>query len=326
LRNTVPVIPSIRTHRQERPYGFPKNFLVAMKIGYPCINRSIGCRSARTFRLGSYTDERLRSTIAGNLSCLYKILEWNTRQSLLFFRISSDLVPFASHPVCTLPWQELFRNEFAEIGDFIRQEHIRISMHPDQFIILNAQDPGIVTRSIAELSYHAHVLDLMGLDLTAKIQLHIGGIYGDKEGSMNRFSEQYHELDYKIRRRLVIENDEKHYSAADCLRIQKNTEVPVLFDFFHHTCNNLGERLPDILSATGMSWRARDGLPMVDYSSQHPDKRPGSHADHLDTRHFRKFLETSIPADFDLMLEIKDKEQSALIAKEIALQDSRFGQ
>jgi UV DNA damage endonuclease len=295
-----------------------------MKIGYPCINRGIGCSSGHTLRLRSYSGERLRSTISDNLACLHKILEWNVNQSLLFFRISSDLVPFASHPVCTLPWQELFREAFLKIGDIIRSGHIRISMHPDQFIILNALDPGIVTRSIAELSYHAEVLDLMDLDATAKIQLHVGGLYGDKEESMNRFVDQYRRLDLKIRRRLVIENDEKCYSAHDCLYIHKLTGVPVLFDFFHHTCNNQGEPLPDIILATGRTWRNRDGLAMIDYSSQHPSKRPGSHADHIDPGHFHRFLDSSKPVDFDLMLEIKDKEQSALIAREIAKKDPRF--
>jgi UV DNA damage endonuclease len=295
-----------------------------MRIGYPCINRSIGCKGDRTFRLGSYSDERLRSTVAGNLACLKQILEWNADQGLLFFRISSDLVPFASHPVCTLPWQDLFSGEFLEIGYIIRRERIRISMHPDQFIVLNALDPAIVRRSRAELSYHAEVLDLMGLDLSAKIQLHIGGLYGDKEASMKRFVDQFLLLDQEVCRHLVIEHDEKRYSAVDCLKIHQRTGVPVVFDLFHHTCFNHGEQVPEIISAVGETWTAEDGIPMVDYSSQHPSKRPGSHADHIDPGNFRKFLENSKPFDFDLMLEIKDKEESALIAAGIARHDPRF--
>jgi UV DNA damage endonuclease len=295
-----------------------------MRIGYPCINRSIGCRGDRTFRLASYSDERFRSSVEGNLACLKRILTWNADYGFLFFRISSDLIPFASHPVCRVPWQDLFRREFSEIGDFIRREQIRISMHPDQFIILNTPDPAIVRRSVAELSYHAEVLDLMGLDRSAKIQLHIGGLYGNREEGMKRFVEQYNRLNHQIRRRLVIEHDENRYSASDCLKIHKITGVPVVFDLFHHTCFNHGEQVPEIIYAAGETWAAGDGLPMVDYSSQHPLKRTGSHADHIDPDHFSEFLEISKPFDFDLMLEIKDKEESAIIAKGIAQRDPRF--
>jgi UV DNA damage endonuclease len=295
-----------------------------MRIGYPCINRSIGCRGDRTFRLGSYTDERFRSTVEGNLSCLKQILTWNAEQGLLFFRISSDLIPFASHPICTVPWQDLYSRDLSGIGDVVREEGIRISMHPDQFIILNALDPGIVRRSMDELVYHAEVLDLMGLDRSAKIQIHIGGVYGDREMSMNRFADQYENLSQKIRRRLVIENDERRYSADDCLKIHQVTGIPVIFDLFHHSCLNHGEPVPDIISAIGDTWAEKDGLPMVDYSSQHPSKRPGAHAEHIDSDHFRRFLKISKPLDFDLMLEIKDKEESALVAREIARYDTRF--
>jgi UV DNA damage endonuclease len=122
----------------------------------------------------------------------------------------------------------------------------------------------------------------------------------------------------------VIENDERRYSADDCLKIHQVTGIPVIFDLFHHSCLNHGEPVPDIISAIGDTWAEKDGLPMVDYSSQHPSKRPGAHAEHIDSDHFRRFLKISKPLDFDLMLEIKDKEESALVAREIARYDTRF--
>ena len=83
-----------------------------MRIGYPCINRSIGCAASRSFRLSSYTDNRLRDTVRENLTCLAKILAYNEKHHLLFFRVTSDLVPFASHPVCTFRWQKYFSDVF----------------------------------------------------------------------------------------------------------------------------------------------------------------------------------------------------------------------
>lgn len=295
-----------------------------MRIGYPCINRSIGCSANKTFRLASYSEERLIETVRSNLACLQRILAWNAEHDILFFRITSDMVPFASHPVCTFPWQEHFRNELAEIGAFIRKTGTRISMHPDQFIVLNAPDKDVVARSIAELAYHAGVLDAMGLDTTAKIQLHVGGVYGEKVASIARFIRVYESLDPAIRRRLVVENDDQRFTAADCLKIHEETGIPVLFDVFHHTCNNAGDVMEESLHLTGETWEKSDGIPMVDYSSQHPDKRTGSHAEHIDPADFSVFLERSRPFDLDIMLEIKDKERSALIAGDLAANDPRF--
>ncbi|MEO0080023.1 MAG: UV DNA damage repair endonuclease UvsE, partial [candidate division WOR-3 bacterium] len=98
-----------------------------MRIGYPCINLSLECRGTRTFRLRSYSAQRLKATLASNLACLQETIEWNIRHNLLFFRISSDLVPFASHPVCRFPWQRVFQHEFRIIGDRIKNAGMRIS-------------------------------------------------------------------------------------------------------------------------------------------------------------------------------------------------------
>jgi UV DNA damage endonuclease len=295
-----------------------------MKIGYPCINRSIGCSGNRTFRLASYSEQRFLSTVSSNIACLEKILLWNRDHEILFFRITSDLVPFASHPVCKFPWQEHFSNELAAIGDFIKKSGMRISMHPDQFIILNSPDPNIVERSIAELIYHAELLDLMGLDSTVKIQLHVGGVYGNAGESISRFIRVYHRLDPTIRRRLVVENDDRRFTASDCLDIHEKTKIPVLFDVFHHSCKNNGESVGELIQQISETWKHRDGTMMVDYSSQHPEKRAGGHADRIDPDDFLHFLSVSQPSDMDIMLEIKDKETSALIAVSLARTDSRF--
>jgi UV DNA damage endonuclease len=295
-----------------------------MRIGYPCINRSIGCTASRTFRLASYTEERLKETVKVNLACLKKILQYNHEHGLLFFRITSDLVPFASHTICSFAWQDHFAEELKGIGQYIRQHGFRISMHPDQFVLLNAPDKGVFQRSIADLVYQTQVLDLMGLDRTAKVQIHVGGAYGDKTVSIDRFVNRYELLDPVIRQRLVIENDERLYTICDCLTIHERTGIPVIADSFHHSLLNNGERFFDLLTPVSETWKAHDGIPMVDYSSQEPGKRTGAHAEHIVPEDFRQFLSETRVADFDIMLEIKDKEKSALTALDIAQHDPRL--
>ena len=127
-----------------------------------------------------------------------------------------------------------------------------------------------------------------------------------------------------VRKRLVIENDERLYSVSDCLAIHERTGIPVLLDAFHHSVNNEHEQIPDLLGPVQASWKKHDGIPLVDYSSQQPGRRAGAHAESIDPEDFRSFLNASIRFDLDIMLEIKDKEKSALSALSIAQNDPRL--
>ena len=190
-------------------------------------------------------------------------------------------------------------------------------MHPDQFVIINALDPDIVRRSILELQYHCDVLDAMGLDQTAKVQIHVGGVYGDKEKSIQRFIRQYKKLPASIKKRLAIENDDRSYSLRDCLRISDKTGIPVIFDVFHHSCLNNNEPVRGAIVKTQKTWKKKDGILMTDYSSQKKGARKGTHTEHIEINLFKKFLNQARGLDFDIMLEIKDKEKSALKAVEM---------
>jgi len=258
--------------------------------------------------------------VQNNLNCLAKILRYNVKNELLFFRISSDIVPFASHPVCTYDWVGHFSKELKRIGRFIRKNDIRISMHPDQFVLLNARKADVVQRSVKELEYHCALLDEMNLDRTAKIQLHVGGVYGDKGKAMERFVDRYHTLSPYLKRRLIVENDDRLFSLKDCLSLHGKVGIPVLFDSFHHQCLNQGETVGQGLAMAAETWQKDDGVPMVDYSSQQRGHRLGTHASTIDVSHFTQVLSETHGLDFDIMLEIKDKEKSALKALKVLKQ------
>ena len=289
-----------------------------MRIGYPCVNYIIGCRANRTFRLRSYSDRYLKETVESNLSCLYRILKYNVQYQLFFFRIGSELVPFASHPICQFDWPEYFQAQFKEIGLFIRQNNLRISMHPDQFTLINAMDESIFQRSLKELNYHVRLFECLNLDSTAKIQIHVGGVYGNKPASIQRFIRRYHQMDERLKRCLVIENDDNNYSVKECLAIHKKTGIPVVLDVFHHQLYNHGESLTAVFDSVRETWAGNHGPMIIDYSSQQPGSRKGAHAAIIDEEDFRRFIRTTGHYDFDLMLEIKDKESSAVRAVKIA--------
>ena len=293
-----------------------------MRIGYPCINMTIKNPYPSTFRLKSYSEKRFNETVKNNLNHLLSILNFNIRNSIYFFRISSDIIPFASHPICDIEWNETFKADLKEIGDFINKNNIRVSMHPDQFVVLNSKNECVIKNSIRELQYHCTLLDSMRLPSSAKIQIHGGGVYGDKKKSKKDFSNNFSNLlEENLKKRLVIENDDRSYGLNDCLDIQSEISIPIVFDTFHHECLNNGETIQQALSSITKSWNFfKDGNPIIDYSSQSIGERKGKHAKTLDKNHFiymyNEFVKTTKEnkGDLDIMLEIKDKDKSALSA------------
>jgi UV DNA damage endonuclease len=197
-------------------------------------------------------------------------------------------------------------------------------MHPGQYTVLNSPDISVIERSKKELLYHRQVLDALGIDTSAKIQIHIGGVYGNKPASMARFIDVYGSLDQAIRRRLVIENDDLRYTLHDCMKVYERTGIPVLFDTFHHELNSSGENIGNAFSAFTRTWNQEDGIPMVDYSNRDESGVRIKHAESIDIDHFKRLLVQTGRFDFDLMLEIKDKERSALKAIKVANHDKRF--
>jgi UV DNA damage endonuclease len=115
-----------------------------MNIGYPCSNLTIASRAARTFRLASYSPERFVETAHLNIEGLLEILQWNLEQDIRYFRLSSGTIPFASHPVLTIPWQEVFAEELTELGRFIIDNGMRVNVHPGQYNLLNSPKPDVV--------------------------------------------------------------------------------------------------------------------------------------------------------------------------------------
>jgi UV DNA damage endonuclease len=212
------------------------------------------------------------------------------------------------------------RKELLSIGDFIKNHDMRVSMHPDQFTLINSPNEAVLTQSRSELTYHAYFLDSMNLGYDAKIQIHIGGVYGDKKAATSRFIKNYKRLPPTVKNRLVIENDDRLYSLKDCLGIHHATGIPVLLDIFHHQCLNNGETLREAFSLTAPTWQEQDGTPIVDYSLQQEGARKGKHRESINSSDFKSFLKAAHGFSFDLMLEIKDKEKSALKALDILKQ------
>lgn len=283
-----------------------------MSIGYACKIAGEPIGRIRTVRLNRAQESSLRHVIADNLAALEEIILYNALHHIRLFRISSDIIPLASHPSFPFDWREAFRQPLSRIGNLIRSHGIRVSMHPGQYTVLNAESPAVLSQSVSDLTYHHDFLQALEMDDTHKILLHIGGVYRDKPRSIARFIDHLGRLEYSILRKLVIENDEKNYTAEDALDISSHTGLPVVLDVFHHWCNPGRDlALPDLLDRCGKTWSQKDGLQEIHYSQQGGGKR-GSHSVTIQIRPFLAFYRELAGRNLDIMLEVKDKNLSAL--------------
>jgi UV DNA damage endonuclease len=254
-------------------------------------------------------------TIARNLESLQKILDWNVSQGIKLFRVGSSTIPFASHPLFTLNWENVFKDQLAEISRFVQVHQLRLSMHPGQYTVLNSLNPKVIEDSVRELDWQARLINI--LDPTqGLLVLHVGGAYGDKRAAIDRFEENFYKyLNPLIQQRLTLENDDTTFSADDVLPLCQKLDIPMIFDLFHHKCLHTGEDwqdgLAERLELIIDTWKGK--VPKLHLSSQKPGTRT-SHADYIEQQDFDELQDwmERVQTDgvYDVMVEAKLKEKA----------------
>ncbi|MBX4269422.1 UV DNA damage repair endonuclease UvsE [Clostridium estertheticum] len=284
-----------------------------MKIGYACIPLTINERTSRGLTLKKFSKEIFLDVVKQNIIGLKKILENNEKLNIKLFRISSDIVPLGSHSINEIEWYNYFKNELNEIGQFVKKCGMRVSMHPGQYTVLNALKDDIVENAIKDLEYHSKFLDSLGLNSSNKIILHIGGGYGDKNAAVNRFIENFKRLSSSVKNRLVIENDGKIFNIEDVLYVSSKIGIPVIFDNLHHECNHQkDESIKEIMNKVIKTWKEKDGNVKVHYSQQNLQKQVGAHSNTIMVKAFLEYYDEIKEFNPDIMLEVKDKDVSAI--------------
>jgi UV DNA damage endonuclease len=285
-----------------------------MHIGYACQTIGIHSTNFKTCILKNADEANLDKIITYNLDSLDKILDYNISNNIKLFRITSDLIPFGSSPANTLKWWENYKDQFEALGKKAVDNNMRLSMHPGQYTLLNSPNEDVVARSILDLEYHNRILDTMKLNKSNKLILHIGGVYGDKDEAIKRFINTWKCLDRELKDRIILENDDKLYTISDVLYIAEQVDTPVVFDNLHNKINQSIEPLDEIewINRCKKTWKQEDGTQKIHYSDQNSLKKLGSHSDTIDGEAFQSFCHRLGREDIDIMLEVKDKNQSTI--------------
>lgn len=288
-----------------------------VRLGYVAIALNLKkTTSSSTLTYARYTkmDEKerlikLKEVTYSNLEALEKIIQYNIDNQIHFYRITSNLIPLATHPDVGWDFLKYFRSNLQYIGKKIKDSNMRIDAHPDQFNVINSDRESVVESTITNLKVQLDIFDAMEYD--GLMVIHIGGARGGKEEATQRFIENINKFPPRIKERLIFENDDKTYTTKEVLDICKQIKSPMVLDIHHHNCNNQGECVGDFIKDIFDTWNDSKFIPKVHFSSPREFENDRKHSDYIDVKSFVAFLKLVKEVDgrdFDVMLEAKMKD------------------
>ncbi len=284
-----------------------------IRLGLCCafLQQPIKFRTATATALGRLDQStawaKLSALCAHNATALMHALQFCHQSGIGAFRVTSQILPLKTHPVWKYEITELdegtcIREQFQECGRFAQNHQLRLSFHPDQFVVLNSPRPEVVLNSLAELEYQAEVAEWIGADV---INIHGGGSYGDKLASLNRLERNLDRLSPRARARLTLENDDSQYTPSDLLPLCQRSGTPLVYDVHHHRCHGDGLTVEGVTERALATWRRE---PLFHVSSPRAGwngPQPHRHHDYIDPADFPKcWLNLNVTVD----VEAKAKE------------------
>ncbi|KAH7220627.1 UV-endonuclease UvdE-domain-containing protein [Fusarium oxysporum] len=252
-----------------------------------------------------------------NARDIVKMIRWNVKYGIRFMRLSSEMFPFASHPEHGYKLAPFASEVLAEAGKVAGELNHRLTTHPGQFTQIGSPRKEVVAAAMRDLEYHDEMLTLLKLpeqlDRDAVMILHMGGTYGDKQATIDRFKENYAKLSDSVKRRLVLENDDVAWSVHDLLPVCEELNIPLVLDYHHHNIifdPSIREGSQDIIGLYDRikaTWTKKGITQKMHYSEQ-----TSSAVTPRDRRKHSARVKTLPPCapDMDLMIEAKDKEQA----------------
>lgn len=239
---------------------------MSVRFGYACLNVTLGKRGGFRSMIKRTWEEKglphASRLIVENLETLCGIIEWNNQNGVKLYRMSSDMAPWASeYEFEQLPDWQLIRGLFEKAGQLAASGGQRITFHPGQFNCLTSPRDHVVQNCIRDLRIHGEIMDMMGLPSSqeSKINIHLGGAFGEKEVAMDRWCKNFELVPENVRCRLTVENDDKAalFSAKDLHRVWQRTGTPTVFDSHHYEVGAKSEiSYEESISLAASTWPA----------------------------------------------------------------------
>lgn len=289
--------------------------MMKIRLGYVALPVTIPITASKTITVTNYKkigkkrgEEKRNKILEENINNFLEILKYNEKNKIHFYRMTSHLVPLLTYPDSYNNILKKNKNNLKEIGNFIKNNNMRVDMHPDQYLVLNSMNPKIVDSTISSLNYYHELMEIIGLD--TNIILHIGSGQEGKRKAMKRFEEGFYQLNKKIQNRIALENDDRTFNIRNTLSLAKKLMVPMVLDYHHFLVNRNNEKIEDFIVDIFSTWKNLP--PKIHFSSPKNKKEKRSHHDYVDSDTFIDFIERIkfCNIDFDVMIEAKQKDEA----------------
>lgn len=285
-----------------------------IRLGYVSISKTLDITTSKTITYTEFQKHKdiniLNEIIIKNLTNLEKIIDYNIKNNIHFYRLTSKLIPLASHKDINFDYINKFKKYYQKIGNKIKKHNIRIDSHPDQFCVLNSTKKEVIDSSIEILKYHYNILNALGIK-NKIIILHIGSSVLGKDNSIKRFINNFNKLPDYLKSCIALENDDKIYNVKDTLFLCEKLNIPMVLDYHHHICNNDSINIDAYLERIFKTWKI---TPKIHFSSPKNNTKKDfrSHNDYINPEDFINFLEKIkyLNIDLDIMLECKAKDEA----------------
>lgn len=291
-----------------------------IRLGYVAISKKLGKKvtSSSTVTFTNYNKiilpskklEKLQTVAASNLADLSKIIKYNIENNIHFYRITSALIPLVTHPeVGYWGHREFLKKDFEYVGNLINKFNMRVDTHPDEFNVINSINPKVVENTKINLLRQAEWFEDFKYDL-GKMVIHIGGATNGKEAGLERFITNFATFPKEVKSKIIIENDDKTYTAQETLYLCNELNLPMVLDIHHHNCNNANDNIYNLIPKIFETWNNEKLPPKIHFSSPKNGQIDRKHADFINPHDFINFLENikSFNTDVDIMLECKEKD------------------
>jgi UV DNA damage endonuclease len=280
------------------------------RLGYVANCLSLDLSASHTVRVAKATSARLNELIALNLQELEQILLFNEHHGIQVYRIGSSLVPLASHRVVRVRWWQTFAKDLERIGKIARRSGQRLSLHPSPAgASLASARQEVRDAAIEELIYSTRVLDLLGQGPEARVVVHVGGAAPDRPTALASAHRFLDEMPDDARRRIVIEHDDRVWSAREVLPLATEHGLPLLADCLHNAVlpSTPALSMEQLFRMAARTWHALGLRPKHHIASQAPGRKPGAHSDVILREDWLR-IRAALKDPADLMIEAKEKD------------------